>query len=341
MSMVCPQCCGQFTQRLQCPTCGVRLLTKSASRTAIPSPLLPSSQSEAWQHTAVGRLLIGLVLAQGLAYVLRTLCHAGFLAAGADAEAFWKTLTGLVLLQAMQGVGLLVGGALAGAGQPRGVLLGGAVGLVNGFVSIIVQQLTGDPVTEVLFYSQPVLHLAFGMLGGLAGTLIWKPLPTLALASPPGQKQAQRPAPPHPVLSAPVSWIRVFLGTIIVLVGVFWPKPILEIILSASQGQMSLSSQMQAELVTWEVAGLIVLLGAAAAGVNAVSGLKQGLCVGLISGLFFLTIRLGTGSLPALEQTVLTLLGIVLLSLLGGWFGGRLFPPVVPYSHKGLSRISI
>jgi hypothetical protein len=338
MSMVCPQCRGLFEQQRQCPNCGVRLLPQAASPSVLPATGLPS-EGEPWQHTAVGRLLIGLILAQGLAYVLYTLCSAVLQAAGADAADFWRTMTGLVLLQAMQGVGLLVGGALAGAGQQRGTQLGSAVGLVNGFVFIILQQLMGDPVTEVMFYSQPVLHLAFGTLGGLAGVLIWKPLPVLTLASPPGPKQGPRPARPNPVLSAPVSWVRVILGSVIVLAGVFWPKPILVFLLGASRGQMGLSSHLQAEVVTWEVAGLIVLVGAGVAGISSASGLKQGLCVGLISDLFFLTICLGTGNLPALEQVVLTLLGVALLSLLGGWFGGQLFPPIVPVSYSRFGRI--
>jgi hypothetical protein len=342
MSRVCPQCHGFFDEHLQCPTCGVRLFSTAVSRAAAPAPALPAD-GEPWQHTALGRLLVGLILAQGLAYALRTLCQAALLVTGAgEPGSLWTTMTGLAFLQALQGVGLLIGGALAAAGQSRGALLGSAVGLVNGFVSVIVQHLSGDQVTEVLLYGQPVLHLAFGTLGGLAGTLLWKPLPALTLARTPGEgKGERRRARPHPVLSAPINWVWALLGTTLALVGVFWPKVILEVVLNASQGRMSLSSHLQAQLVTWEVSGLIVFFGACVGGTNAVSGLKQGLCVGIMAGLFFLGIRLATGQLPGLEQTVFTVLAVFFLSAAGGWFGGRLFPPLAVGGRKGLVRVSL
>jgi hypothetical protein len=31
-----------------------------------------------------------------------------------------------------------------------------------------------------------------------------------------------------------------------------------------------------------------------------------------------------------LENTFLTLLGVWVFSLIGGWFGGQLFPPLIP-----------
>jgi hypothetical protein len=339
-SMVCPQCKGLFDQRLQCPKCGTRLFHQAVGRAAAPAPL-PAAASEPWQHTALGRLLVGVVLAQGLAYVLRLLYQAALLVDGQqDTPALGATLTGLVLLQSMQAVGLLAGGALAGAGQPRGALLGAAVGLVNGFVSVVILYLGGQPVTEMLLYGQPALHLVFGALGGLVGVLVWRPLPALALASPPGEgRKGPRPALANAALSAPVNWVRVLLGTTVILAGVSWPNVILKLVIEASQGRMNLTSHLQAELVTWEISALVVLLGAGLAGTCSVSGLKQGLCAGVLSDLLFLAIRTGTGQPLTLHQLVFTLLGVVVLSALGGWFGGQLFPPLAAGGRKGLGRV--
>src|SRR5438874_2011268 len=77
--------------------------------------------------TLWGRLLIGLILAQGLYYCGRQLCNAAFLAAD---EPDWSAgLRGLAILQAWQAAGLLVGGAIAGAGQSRATLVGALLGL--------------------------------------------------------------------------------------------------------------------------------------------------------------------------------------------------------------------
>jgi hypothetical protein len=337
MSNLCPQCNGLCDQHGQCPACRTRFFSSGPA----PTPAL-TAQGEAWQDTAVGRLFVGVLLAQGLAYGLRLLCNAGLLVTVEEVPLdVWATLTGLILLQGLQGVGLLVGGALASAGQARGVLLGSAVGLVNGFLSLVLQRLNGEPVTEVLLYGQPILHLAFGTLGGLVGSLIWSPLPPLTLATPPGQAGAKdQAARPHPLWAAPVAWRRVVLGTVIVVAGVFWPKVILGVVLDASQGKMSLSTHLQAELVTWEVSALIVILGAGLAGATACSGFKQGLFVGVGAILFLAAAQVG-GHSQGMEHTVLSLLGIVTLSVVGGWFGGQLFPPLQGGRRRRSLRASL
>jgi hypothetical protein len=332
--MVCPQCNGVCEQNQPCPSCAHRRLCQ-AMTTPIEPAVGVAVADEPWQHTAPGRILVGLMLAQGLAYGLRLLATAAW-NVGQDqtSQALWATLGGLLLLQGMQGISLLVGGGLAAAGQQRGILLGSVVGLVNGFVTVIVQQLNGDPVTEALLYGQPALHMAFGMLGGLVGTRIWKPLPPLSVACPPGEKKkGPPPARPNPVLAAPVSWGRVMLGTVVVLTGVFWPKALLAFVLDASQGKMTVSTHLQAQLVTWEVSALVVLLGAVLGGSSSASGLKQGICVGIAADLCYLAALAG-GHGVNLDQTVPTLAGVLVLSLVGGWFGGRLFPPVLSLARR-------
>src|SRR5262245_19476335 len=112
MAMLCPQCNQSFEQRLHCPQCGRRLVYQNAA----PSNK-PAAPFSGWQQTPWGRILIGLVLAQGLFFGLRQLFAAGLLAsAGEEPADFWATLTGLMVLQGLQLVGLLIGGVLAGAG---------------------------------------------------------------------------------------------------------------------------------------------------------------------------------------------------------------------------------
>jgi hypothetical protein len=337
MSMVCPKCNAPFGQNLQCVSCGTRLLDQAARASARTDLDLPED-SEPWQHTPLGRILVGLFLAQGLAYSLRLLLSAALQGGEHAPDPLWTALSGLIVLQLILALGLLVGGALAGAGQERGTLLGSVVGLANGFVSVIVQQLSGDPVTQVLLYGQPILHLTLGAVGGMIGTWIWKPLPALKLANPPGELQRNlRPARRNPVLSAPVSWGRVLLASVVVLAGVFWPKAVLQMILDAGQGNLALSTHLQAQLVTWEITGLIVFLGAGFAGANSISGLKQGLCVGAMASLFFLAAVVG-GRDANLDQIVFTLSVVWALSVAGGWFGGRLFPLVAGRTRRRALR---
>src|ERR1700692_253893 len=98
MSMVCPQCKQDFDKQTDCPTCGCRLLYHL---TSFSSPSSPSAEDN-WQQTSWGRILVGLVLAQGLAYAAQHLYTAGFLARD-DANSEWTTLFGLILLHVLQG----------------------------------------------------------------------------------------------------------------------------------------------------------------------------------------------------------------------------------------------
>src|SRR5262245_19288539 len=111
MAMVCPQCNGSFDERVVCPTCGVRLLFHTNLSNA------SGEDKSQWADTPWGRLLVGMLLAQGLAHGLQLFLTAGMLAADDSAQTVWTTLFGLVLLHGLQGISLVVGGAIAGAGQ--------------------------------------------------------------------------------------------------------------------------------------------------------------------------------------------------------------------------------
>ena len=80
-----------------------------------------------WQQTSWGRIVIGLVLAQGLYFglqhallgLLEVLGNQGLV------KWTWTSVTGLVFLQILQVITLTAGAVLAGGGQQRGVMLGG------------------------------------------------------------------------------------------------------------------------------------------------------------------------------------------------------------------------
>jgi hypothetical protein len=332
MAMVCSQCRGVFEQRLNCPDCGVRLLFQArlgqANNLGTPAP------SE-WQQTPWGRMAIGLVLAQGLGYGMQHMLTAGILISGEESSV-WATLLGIVLLHGIQGLSLIVGGALCGAGRDRGIVYGSLIGLVNGLIFLFVQRQSGEAMTDLALYGQPLLHLAFGALGGLIGTWIWRPLPTIALEDSPVDKAPKRFGSSFQLLAGPVHLGRVFTGVFIVVAGVVWSNAILEWVLNASQGALAIKTHLQAQLVGWEISALTILLGAGLAGATTFNGLKQGLCVGLGAGVVLAGIQLGNPR-AALEATTLMIASILALACVGGWFGCQLFPPVG--SGKRRSRL--
>jgi hypothetical protein len=326
MAMVCPKCDGSFEQRWQCPSCGVRLAYRSAPRPPVGDVEQPSQ----WGQTPWGRIFVGVILSQGLYYGLRQLCTAGLLASGdAAARGVWSTLYGLVFLQVIQALCLILAGMLAGAGLRQGLAFGAIVGVWNGVLSVIVQSVVGMPHTAVTLVGQPILHIAFGAAGGFLGCHIWKPLPVLAGPTSP---QVAGPIIPartrRPLFAGPVAWGRIVLGTALAIAGTIWANVILQMVLDASQGALDISDHLQAQLVTWEVAGLAMLVGSALAGAGTSNSLKQGLCVGLAASAVLLGFRIGVWH-AALHDLVLTVGCSLALGLAGAWFGGSLFPPLV------------
>jgi hypothetical protein len=328
MSMVCPQCHGSYSQRLHCPACRVRLEYRAGT------PRVAAGDTHAWQQTPWGRILIGLLLAQGLYHGLLHLGQAGAMAFdGAAARDFWGTLAGLVVLQALQAVGLLGGGALAGAGQRQGAVYGALVGLANGLVAVALLGGTAPPVTPFLCYGQPLLHAAFGAVGGTVGLLIWRPLAPVATTGPvvagkhtPRRKQRS-------LLGGSVAWFRVLAGSGVALGGALWASAILDLVLAAGEGTLSIDSHFQAHVVTWEITILALLAGGAWAGATTANGFKQGLCVGVATVSVLVGVRLSgkTMHMDTLAATVVTALAFCIL---GGWFGGQLFPPLGEYVRR-------
>jgi hypothetical protein len=333
--MLCPKCNESFDQRWQCPNCHVRLVYGPEPRRVAAGSLKVGQ----WGQTPWGRIFIGIILSQGLYHGLRHLCTAGLLVSGdAAAQDVWSTLYGLIFLQAVQALCLLFAGMLAGAGLRQGPVYGGIVGVWNGILSIIVQGAGGVPFAPATLVGQPILHIAFGAAGGLLGSCIWKPLPVL---TGPASPQVAQPLIParfrRPLFEGPLAYGRILLGAGLAIGGAVWANVILGVVLDYSNGALTLSDNLQAKLVTWEVAGLAMIVGSAVAGVGTSNSLKQGLCVGLAASAVMLGFRVGSVQHSKPYELLLTVGCSIALALAGAWLGGSLFPPVVKKTHpKGL-----
>lgn len=336
MSMVCPKCNSVFSQALQCPSCRVRLVFDAHASKGAGLPL--DERTVQWQHQPLGRIFVGVLMAQGLAHGLLLLVTGSMLATDEASRSTWVTLMGLVLMQTIHAISLLVGGALAGATQHRGWLLGAVVGVGHGILFAIYQHFWGDRPTEVTLYGHLMLHVFFGLVGGLLGSLIWRPLPTMKF---PEREPAPKMVGPGfrvPGFRGRVAWARVFIGFLVVACGLIWPKVILDLAVQASLGHVSLGSHLQAQLIMWELTGLATLLGAAFAGANTSNGPKQGMVLAFTASLVVFGNYLTNRSVM-LEPTLLVIACVSVLCMVGAWFGGQLFPPVLQIRRRGASHL--
>jgi hypothetical protein len=254
-------------------------------------------------------------------------------------------------------VSLLVGGMMAGAGQRRGALYGAVVGVYNSILFLIVYvQVLGQQLGPGPMIILPILQIAFGTAGGFAGNQIWKPIQPLSpqAGGGPGRGPSDPVSLPRPhrqsPLAGPVNWVRVMAGTALAIVGCFVAPDIFKLLLSISD--QATDTQRQAQFLTWEISVLAVFIGGAIAGSNSTNGLKQGLLVGSIASMalvFIYVYRGDTGAIePAsifkffgieeaaflLQKIIFTVLSVLPLSLVGGWFGGQLLPPLLVPSRR-------
>jgi hypothetical protein len=340
MAMVCPQCNVSFEQRWHCPTCGVRLLYQ-AQQTRVGRGA--SGASAHWQQTPWGRIFIGLLLAQGLYYGLRHLCTAGLIASGEHSNRdVWNTLYGLIFLQGLQGLGLLVGGMLTGAGKRQGAFFGAVVGVWNGVISILVASHSVAGLTPVALYGQPVLQAAFGAFGGFLGSVIWPPLPRISL--PGDSREARivlRSTPRASILAGRITWWRILAGIALSAGGSLFANVVLLYVLEGSEGHLTIDSHLQAQIVTWEIIALAMLVGGALAGATTANGIKQGLLAGLGVAAVSVGIHMSKDKME-LESALLAACAPIGLGVVGGKFGSDLFPRVerVP-RKKGLGPMSV
>jgi hypothetical protein len=114
----------------------------------------------------------------------------------------------------------------------------------------------------------------------------------------------------------------------VAVAGALWANAILDLVMAAGAGKLTVQSQLEDVLLTWEITGLAMLAGSTLAGATTTNGLKQGLCVGLVTAVVLLGLRLGARHVH-LDDLALSVVAAVFLGVVGGWFGHQLFPPVL------------
>lgn len=359
MSMLCPRCQKTFAGHLRCPDCNVSLVPSNPARLGITRFFVTKAK---WQHTIWGRCLIGLLVAQGLYYVLLQLTSAVVLLTGMQASeiASWhKSFAGLMVQQALQAVSLLVGGMLAGAGHRKGMTYGTIVGVYNVMLLLLVKVLTGadlkqiagDPLLMLLLFSQPPLQVVFGAIGGYLGHTIWKPMLPVVVERPvPGPPGIIPTTPEEPSpLAGPISWFRITLGAAVAMVGTMSASSILNLILTSEATKEGLDTWRQANFIIWEVAVLAIILGGAVAGSGSSNGVKQGLIYGIVSCVVLVIYyenqnrevpqtlvykMLDLSVVQLIQKIFFTMLSVLPLGAIGGWFGSQLMPPLAHSRRK-------
>jgi hypothetical protein len=286
-----------------------------------------------WRETPWGRLLVGLALALGMNHVVGDFLMAGKLIAlehGRAGVQGW--LDGVTALHGVQIFSVVLAAFLTGAGQKKGALYGGFVGLAS---CLLLQYFSGARFVSAELparISELLMLISCGTAGGLAGCLAWQPnKPTAAFWRP--KSDAKRPRLHRSGYEGPVAWVRVCTGIPLAVGGVVCAQYLRESLVDLSNGKIVIDSYIQADFVAWEISALAILTGSAFAGATCSNGLKQGLFVGIGTATTLLGIRLAHPDI-SLSFLIATAVAAVGLSITGGWFGSQLLPPVVRVARR-------
>lgn len=325
MAMVCPQCNTTYEQRWQCPLCETRLLFRDVRRLPENSP----ERSLGGRQRPWERIFIGLVLAQGLFYGMRHLVTAGLLAIpGREAvERIEAAATGILLFQGLRIGALFLSAVFLGAGQRHAVVLGAVLGVWNGTFSVLLMSDPAQVRTPTAILGQPLLQAVMGALGGWLGAGVWQPLSATDPTEMPLPRRRSKLRRNRDLFRGPVAWVRVAAGTILAVAGTLTATLLFEKILDIGHGTLATTDELQDRLITLEIKALALLFGGALAGATTRNGLKQGFGVGLASTILLIGFEIHYID-RWLQLAAYTALAALSLSMVGGWFGSQLFPPV-------------
>lgn len=328
MAIVCPKCMTIHEQGLLCSVCGGQLphrITIDPHRRSLGiAPLMQNP----W-----GRLVIGLILAQGLFYALRHFFTGALLAAEGEQAGLWfsNPSQGFLLWMAMQAAALIVGGLLVGSSQRHALLLGFLLGVWSGVLSVLFRTVPAGSRLELL-YGQPLIQGLIAALAAWIGSWIWRPIPSPVLpdtAKGPKVEVAVRGGPTF--WEGPISWIRLLLGAAVIVAGSQAAPRIFKFIMEFAGGTLETDSYFHDRVVIWEIRILAILVGGVLAGANTFTGIKQGALAGLLSCGILLSMPSNQGSLTMATNTAVS---TIFLGILGGWFGAHLLPPVMKMKRR-------
>src|ERR1700722_20318282 len=237
MRRLCPQCHGTYETQFLCPNCGVEMREVQDSIVTAPRPV---------EITRAGvpgmgmRFFAGFLLAQGAYYGVSQFGIALDTALGDSAS--WSTL-GSVGNTALMLLAVVAGSLRAGAGNPRGMAGGAALGLFHALALIGAGLVFGHwSVRPMLFAGWVPLTAAAGAIGGKCGRYIWPAVIDIQRPAREAVKSSRASRPKSATPSRPrvaIAWPRVIAGAALSISCTIWAGQIRDFIIGTSGGKFS------------------------------------------------------------------------------------------------------
>lgn len=325
----CRKCGGTFAGQMLCPNCGIQL-RRDGERTSEPAP--KSLAEPADGPSFMRRMLLGTVVSFGMAHGLKHALIATLMVfSGSTAIVLSMDRSAILVL-----ISTFFAGVVAGCSNRRAEAAGFLLGLIGavGIIGLEISRGTWPP-SEWLI-GLPLVNSFIGIMGGLAGRLVYSPAPRLPkIAS--SNTRIQTEVAIH---REPIGFLRIIIGSILAASGVIFAEPIRDQMgrmLGGNSGTFTSS-----RFVVWQISLLASVIGGIIAGSNMRHGIRQGAIAGVLVTMAIVVACLQIGvrkitatdfwafqfDVSASDPKVIGILAATsgMVCIIGGWLGAQILP---------------
>ncbi|MFO0815681.1 MAG: hypothetical protein U0796_20885 [Gemmatales bacterium] len=297
-----------------------------------------------WSQSLVIRLVLGLAVCLAVTQLLLRITDL-ILMGITPLETFWKSLGGFIVWQSVQSVGVFFGAMLAVAGRYQMMTLGVLLGLVVGFLTIMVQPLNPDVPTALTFF-MPLWYAIASALGAWIGEMLWYPQFRRSMRSANAKltqqedelsvSQLLRKAVLG-MIFANINWLRVMLAVVLILPTLWYATDAVNtVIIKTGLLPWVMESGLQKAWVATMIKIAMVILCGAMAGAGTTHGIAHGFWTGVICGVLNLLLHvLFPKDNTLLVDNILWEVGwVFVLSIVSGGFGALAIPPMMYLAQR-------
>jgi hypothetical protein len=303
-----------------------------------------------WSQSLIIRLIIGLAVCVAVTQLLMRVTEI-ILYQYVSLDTFWKTLAGFIVWQVLQSIGVFFGAMMAVAGRYQMMTLGVLLGLVVGFLTIMVQPLNPDVPTSLNFF-MPLWYAIASAIGAWIGELLWYPQFRRSMRSANAKLTQQEDEMSLTqiirkavlgMIFANIKWLRVILAVILILPTLWYATDAVNtVIIKTGLMQWVLESGLQKSWVATMLKITMVILCGAMAGAGTNHGIAHGFWTGVICGVLNLLFNvLFPKDNTILVENILWEVGWVFaLSIVSGGFGALAVPPIMYLAQRRIPTLA-
>ncbi len=298
-----------------------------------------------WSQSLIIRVMLGLLVAAGVTLMLMRASEL-ILTMNGPLDQFWKSITGFILWQGLEVVGVFLGAMIAVAGRNEMLTVGILLGITVGFLTLIIVP-TNPEISQSLYFAMPAWFTVAGALGAWIGESLWHPQyrKSIKMVSSRTLTQEQQESNATQVLRqavlglifAHIRWIRVILAVVVILPTLWYTHQVVSwLFIKLGLTAWVTEVGLQKAWVETMIKIIIIMLAAAMTGAGTSHGIAHGFWTGVICGVLDLLQRVffppEEGLVP---NAILWEVGwVFLLCVAAGGFGALIIPPIMYLAQK-------